>query len=603
MHSIFLFWESKISEANVLCCAEQLLRKPESKPVPPTYSIHQFKINRILTLMLRCSRSRVFLPFKQLKPPKSVVRFGQITAKLHYSTNDKDNSKRQGDEKKDEHGVSKRDDENAVFKVKSKSSPSAPAPMSPDLGIESLMKKDNKPYIPKLKHDRLTYEYPGLPNEDDFTKHTNKVKKPKTVNRWSRHVPKLLTAVVVLWGAYTVKVWYFPLEKGSDSKELLDPNTFHKFVITHKLKIDDDHYLIEVRPKFKNWQYSYYAHYENKSIWNGDKIWSVEVKQPQIMVVRSYTPLPLYFMKSERTRSGEKEPLLRVIENDAEDYDKGGVMTFYIKRYGDGEVSRYIVDKAVGDEIDIRGPHIEYTFPHHPLKQLHERPLFRDLPSKVEAESLVETIKKDNKIPDFDNLDFYAAGTGIAPALQVLFSRNPYRGYMRLHYSSRTGHELGPLERFLFFLEKLDRVKLIRHIDEQPKTLLNTKNVPKPKPRNYISPMRQEIEANSGAVEQSGLSSEEALKLRISIMDESKEAKEKAEERAKQRATRYENALQQAAVTSKQVKAPAGLAIVCGPDGYVDYVAGGKLLNTNEQGEVKGLLGDKSWDSTNVYKL
>lgn len=553
--------------------------------------------------MIRCSRTWALRPSLHLRLSPTISPTRCYSSIRQYSTKDKPDSKKQEDGHKngDQDGLTRKEDNNAVFKVKSTSSLSAPAPISPDSGIENLMKKDNKPYIPKLKHERLSYEYPGLPNEDDYTKHSNTAKKPKTVNRWSRHVPKLLTIVVVLWGAYTVKVWYFPLEKNADSKELLDPNTFHKFVITHKQKIDDDHYLIEVKPKFKNWQYSYYAHYENKSIWNGDRIWSVEIKQPQIMVVRSYTPLPLYFMKSERTRSGEKEPLLRVIDNDAEDYDKGGVMSLYIKRYNDGEVSRYIVDKEVGDEIDMRGPHVEYTFPHHPLKQLHERPMFRDLPSKIEAESLVDTIKADNKIPDFDNLDFYAAGTGIAPALQVLFSRNPYRGYTRLHYSSRTDHELGSLERFLFFLEKLDRLEVIRHTDDQPKSVLNRKAAPKPAPRNYVSPMRQELESEIKS--ETGLSDEDALKLRMSIMSDSNEAKEDAERRAKERAPRYSNALQQASVTSKQKKAPAALSIVCGPDGYVEYVAGKKLLNTNEQGQVEGLLGEKSWDNTNVYKL
>lgn len=59
------------------------------------------------------------------------------------------------------------------FKVKSTSSPASPAPMDPNSGVSHYLKKDNKPYIPKLKHERLSYEYPGLPNQDDFTKHTN----------------------------------------------------------------------------------------------------------------------------------------------------------------------------------------------------------------------------------------------------------------------------------------------------------------------------------------------------------------------------------------------------------------------------------------------
>ncbi|KAM9903124.1 hypothetical protein OXX79_003545 [Metschnikowia pulcherrima] len=485
-----------------------------------------------------------------------------------------------------------------VFQVKSHSSRSAPASM--DGGIAKLMKKNVKPYIPKLNHQRLTYEYPGLPNEDDFTKHTDKIKKPKKISRWASVTPKLAVFAAVIWGAYVVKVWVYASDDDADSTELLDPDIFHKFVITHKHQIDADHYLIEVRPKYNNWQYSYYAHYDNKSIWNGEKMWSVEVKQPEIMVTRSYTPLPLYFMKSEITRAGKKEPLLRVIENDCEDHDKGGVMTFYIKRYDSGEVSRFIVDKNVGDELEIRGPHVDFKIPHHPLHALHERPIFRDLPSKVEAETLLESIKREHNVPDYDNLVFFGAGTGIAPILQVLFSRNPYRGFVNVHYSAKTQTELGPLSRFLFFLEKLDRIKLTSHIDDVPRSKLSSRDITKPEKRNYTSSMRQEGEKNTKEVTEG-----EKLKLRMSILEDSEE-KEKKEEKPGSSPSRgpwYENALQQARDSSLEKKQDPALAVVCGPDGYVDFVAGGKELASGEQGPVKGLLGANGWNKTNVHKL
>lgn len=469
---------------------------------------------------------------------------------------------------------------------------SAPAQMSPEVGM--MMKKDMKPYIPKLKHDRVSYEYPGLPNQDEFTKHSSKAKQPKPVSRWSRYMPKILTAIVVAWGAYAVKVWYFVPEEESSSKELLDPKEFHKFIITHKQQIDKDHFLVEVRPKYQNWQYSYYAHYDTKSIWGGDRMWSVEIKQPEIMVVRSYTPLPLYFMKSERTMSGEKEPLLRVINNDADDYDKGGTMTFYIKRYADGEVSRYIVDKEIGDELDIRGPHVEFKFPHHPLNLVHERPIFRDLPSKVEAETLLQSLKRENNIPDYDNLVFFGAGTGIAPILQVLFSRNPYRGFVTVHYSARSTSEFSPFRRLAFFLEKLDRVKFVEHIDGQAR--LSAKDIKSPAERAYVSPMREEIENTDATSEES------KLKLRMAIMDGTFESAKKPA-MGQEREPWYENALQQAQQTLRVPKADAGLAIVCGPDGYIDYVAGGKDRATGEQGLVQGLLKKQGWNSKNVYKL
>lgn len=481
------------------------------------------------------------------------------------------------------------------FKVKSTSSPASPAPMDTDSGVSHYLKKDNKPYVPKLKHERLSYEYPGLPNQDDFTKHANN-KKPKTVTRWTRYFPKILTAVVVLWGAYVIKVWVYLPEPGSDSQELLDPSEFHKFVITHKEEIDDNHYLLEIMPKFNHWQYSFNSNYESKSIWNGDRIWSVDIKQPDIMVVRAYTPLPLYFMKSEYTRSGERKPLLRVIDNDADDYDKQGTMCLYVKKYDDGEVSRYIVKKQVGEELELRGPNIEYKFPYHPLKQFHERPIFRDLPSKVEPENLVEKIKTVNNLPAFNNLTFYSAGTGIAPILQVLLSRNPYRGFVYLHYSAQKPGELKPLERFLFFLEKLDRIKLYTHYDTNPKTMLNSKDVVKPVPSEYVSALQEEKQKVHE------LSPEEALKLRMKIMDNDNTS-DSAEADNNLRVNRFKNAIEQAIETSREPKKPSSLALVCGPDGYVDYVAGRKLMETNEQGPIEGLLGTNNWDNSNTFKL
>lgn len=489
-----------------------------------------------------------------------------------------------------------------LFEDVSKSASAAPASMPSNNGIDRLMKKDNKPYLPQTSYDRVSYEYPGLPNEDEFTKHSNKIRKPKTANRWSRQLPKIATIVVAIWGGYLIMVWFYPPEDESDSNSLLDPNHFHKFRITHKHQIDDDHYLIEVMPKSFHWQYSFYADYQSNSIWNGDRIWSVEIKQPQISVVRSYTPLPLYFMKSERTRSGEEDPLLRVIDNDMNDYEKNGTMTFYIKKYSDGEVSRFICNKNVGDELELRGPHYEYRFPYHPLKNYFERPRFRDLPSRMEAEPVLELLKKANKIPDYDNISFFAGGTGIAPALQVLFSKNPYRGHVDLHYSAQKDLELGPLRRFLFFLSKLDRITLHEHYDSVPKSMLNKKMINQPEKSNFVGKTRIENQLKNDPT----LNPEEALKLRMAILNEDEEinrSSEAAIAKDIERAARFKNALEQAKVTSQQKKSHPALSIVCGPDGYISYVAGKKLLETNEQGPVSGLLGERGWSNSNVYKL
>lgn len=488
------------------------------------------------------------------------------------------------------------------FTFKSTTSKSAPAPMdeSPN-GIQSLLKKDRKPYIPKLNHKRLTFEYPDLPKDDPSL---NLLNKPKKISRWTRYIPKILTVLVGAWGVYVVKVWYLDdNSEGQKSNDLLDVDEFHKFIITHKEKIDDDHYIIEVHPKYDRWEYSFASNRELKKLWNGDKIWSVEIRQPDINVVRSYTPLPMYYMKSEYTRSGEKAPLLKIFNPATDDLSRNGTMCFYIKRYPQGEVSRYITSKEIGDELELRGPNIEYRFPYHPLKTVHERPIFKDLPSKVEPDNLIDSLLRDRKFPPMDNLTFYAAGTGIAPILQVLFSENPYLGHVNLHYFAQKPGELGILTRFLLFLDKLDRIDFECHYDNQRKTKLNPKTVLPPNPPNYYSPKRLEQST-------SNLTPEEALNVKLQIMgDEEKEQKiepglkEKLIQSAEERGERYTSALEQAQVTKKEKKQPAALAIVCGPDGFVEYMAGAKDLARNQQGKIDGVLGTKKWDNSNTHKL
>lgn len=478
--------------------------------------------------------------------------------------------------------------------MKQVSSSSSPAPFELHQDLEKYMKKDRKVYIPKLKHERLTFEYPGLPNEDNITKEAIEGK-PKVINRWSRYVPKIVTLLIGVWGAYTIKVWFYTPQDGSDSKELLDANRFQKFIITHKEDIDDDHFLIEVKPKFDFWQYSYYANYDANSIWNGDRVWSVEIKQPEIMVLRFYTPLPLFFMKSEYTRSGEKKPLLRVINPENNDYDNGGVMCFYIKKYQNGEVSRYIYGKNAGDELELRGPHVDFKFPYHPLKKFHTRPVFKDLPSKVEPEPLVEGIKNRRKISDFDNLTFFAGGTGIAPILQVLLSRNPYRGFVTVHYSAQSDGEIQPFERFIYFLEKLDRLKFIKHIDSNPSSKLVARDLGTPESANFLSYMKLENSLKSEKLHY--VSSPQNSEEKKTMSENTKGGQDK-----NKRGPFYKNALEQARDTSSLTKKGSSLALICGPEGYVSFVAGQKA-SIDDQGPIGGLLGENGWDNTNTYKL
>ena len=59
-------------------------------------------------------------------------------------------------------------------------------------------------------------------------------------------------------------------------------------------------------------------------------IWSVFIKDDDIQVERPYTPL--------------------------QGIDEQGRMLFWIKKYPKGEVGRWLHSKAVGDQVELRGP-------------------------------------------------------------------------------------------------------------------------------------------------------------------------------------------------------------------------------------------------------
>jgi NAD(P)H-flavin reductase len=109
-------------------------------------------------------------------------------------------------------------------------------------------------------------------------------------------------------------------------------------------------------------------------------IWSVQIKQPQLQIVRAYTPLPY--------------------EDSALDKDSGR-LRFLIRHDMYGEVSSYLHNLPVGSQIELRGPNVEYEIS-----------------------------------PDVKQIVFIAGGTGVAPALQaarVLFGSNDGGKGKRLH--------------------------------------------------------------------------------------------------------------------------------------------------------------------------
>ncbi|ODQ78209.1 hypothetical protein BABINDRAFT_39921 [Babjeviella inositovora NRRL Y-12698] len=445
----------------------------------------------------------------------------------------------------------------------------SPAPL---LALKNLPAKPTKPYLPKLKHERVSYEFPPPPPPPPV--------KPLQSRPIRRHMPMIIGSGVALYLIYTA--WYAVADHSEE--RTLTPEKFATYVISHKQQIDKDHFLVELSPKSSG---SWFDELKiTKDTWDGSRIWSIEVKQPEIMVVRKYTPLPLHFLKDPD--HPELEPLLKITNPG----DDSGRLVLYVKRYAQGEVARWLCSRAVGAEIEIRGPFTEFVFPKHPLDDWVTKPKMLDLPSKILPDTDLCLVIPEDKlagIPEYDNLAFYGAGTGIAPLLQVLLSPNPYKGFIDVHYSVQTAGEI-PIQRFLYFLEKLDRVKMNYYVNEKGNHL---------KAENVIPPIARCFNPSNVDDE------DEREKLIKQKMEElSQSAKPVVNY---QLSEHFNTALEQALVTAKVPKKGSSLALVCGPDGYVAYVAGAKLENQlhpmDQQGPVKGVLGAKGWDEDNVYKL
>ncbi|QNP95906.1 YALIA101S04e06128g1_1 [Yarrowia lipolytica] len=397
-------------------------------------------------------------------------------------------------------------------------------PHIPDPKAEALAKKNG--YVPAKEWVRESFE---MPKTD--------VRRPHML-KWKAldgHGPKLFALAVILW-----IIWCAYMVTGRGGNEggetTLANNAFVKYKIVKKMKISDDVELIEFKGPERSMLQPKYAEY-----WDGHRMFSVHIRQPDVQVVRSYTPLPVYMMQDV----DGKDPLVKIISWDT-DYNG---FCMIIKKYENGEVAKWIQSLPIDTDVDIRGPFIDAVIPEIPADVKPPRAPMEDMPSRIPADW------KYLDVPKPDNLVFFAGGTGIASVLQALLSTNPPRGCVDIHYSVRTRDEV-PFERLLYFLQKLGRIRLFMYVDKENK-FISSKDIPQPAPLN--------IKPNTDT-------------------------------------TDYNNALEQAAAQKKDKNRQGPVyAYVCGPDGYVNYMAGPRTYDG--QGPVKGLLGQKGWTNDNVRKM
>ncbi|KDQ64656.1 hypothetical protein JAAARDRAFT_187966 [Jaapia argillacea MUCL 33604] len=246
-------------------------------------------------------------------------------------------------------------------------------------------------------------------------------------------------------------------------------------------------------------------------------VWSIYMKDSDIQVERPYTPL--------------------------EGIDKQGIMKFWIKRYVDGEVGKWLHSKNVGDSIEIRGP----------------------VPTWAWREG------------EYDELVMISGGTGITPMYQLIHhllinqKSTPSTSTPRitLLHSSRTPVELPPPE-ILQPLKSLaaaqpERFKFHLFVDS---------------PGNLSSPASHNLQVSrigTSAVQKAlGLSQGSSWFKRKSSAEATKIDREKLGKRV--------------------------LFLVSGPDRTVAAIAGPMGRNLS-QGDVGGILGEMGFTSQDVWKL
>lgn len=151
-------------------------------------------------------------------------------------------------------------------------------------------------------------------------------------------------------------------------QQQIDLSVFHPFEIVAKERVSSTCSIFTLESQSQDTSNPY--HELLRDTWaKGVGVWSVQIKQPQLQIARSYTPLP---------------PLGELDGENGGGDDSTTELRFLIRHEPQGEVSGYLHSLPLGATVHIRGLDIEY-----------------EVPSNI------------------DEILFLAGGTGIAPALQV----------------------------------------------------------------------------------------------------------------------------------------------------------------------------------------
>jgi ferredoxin-NADP reductase len=189
------------------------------------------------------------------------------------------------------------------------------------------------------------------------TSHIRAIVKPSRNKTYSAAFGIISAAAAVVASAAAWTLW----RHDPTPKPVLDRHRFLPFELVSKQSVSSTSSIFTFRPTSCVAASSPHPY---DAAWLSG-VWSVEFKQPQLHISRAYTPLP-------PTSTSTPTPA-----NSAD-------LRFLIRSEPGGEVSRYLAALPLGATVALRGPNSELALPHGAT-----------------------------------HITFLAAGTGIAPALQV----------------------------------------------------------------------------------------------------------------------------------------------------------------------------------------
>lgn len=187
-------------------------------------------------------------------------------------------------------------------------------------------------------------------------------RQPSAPKQWLRYTG---LGVLIVGSGYLI-YWLYLNEQSRDA--------FKSYKLVQKDPVSSTASIFVLQPEDVSRNREGYEKAWQKGIWN------VHFKQPQLQIVRAYTPIP---------------------SRDAQSMQDSDQLRFLIRNDAYGEVSSYLHRLPIGSQIELRGPNFEYEIS-----------------------------------PEVKQVVFFAGGTGIAPALQVahiLFGSKLYGKDRKLH--------------------------------------------------------------------------------------------------------------------------------------------------------------------------